>query len=288
MKPWIAVLLFCTVFIACDFNASDPAPPNLIRVGVLPDQSVSDLKAKYQPLLSYLSENTGIKFELMIPQDYSELVKWFEDKNIQLGYLGGFTFVQAHQNNSVVPLVFRDVDIRFTSSFLVKTNSTAINISDLKGKAFAFGSNLSTSGHLMPRYFLKEMKIEPENFFSEVKYSGKHDTTAYWVRDGKIDVGVANSKIVDQLFDQGKLNPKDIRVLWKTPYYADYVWAASSSLAPFFQTKIRNAFLSLSTKNPAHLNTLKHLGAEHFLPATSDEFSHIEMIARETGYLKKK
>lgn len=284
----VALFIFCFVLVSCKTKSNSDTPsPNLIRVGVLPDQQQSKLRSKYDPLMDYLSEEIGVRFELKIPNDYSEMVNLFADKKIEMGYLGGFTYVHASNSKSVVPLVLRDVDVRFTSSFLVKTESTVKNITDLKGKTFAFGARLSTSGHIMPRYFLKDMKIIPEDFFSSVKYSGRHDTTAYWVRDGIIDIGVANSIIIDQLFAQETLSPKDVRVLWETPHYADYVWAASSTLTPSLLTKIRNAFLNLSASNQEHSNILKKLGAGHFLPANSKDFSRIAEVARETGFLKE-
>lgn len=65
-------------------------------------------------------------------------------------------------------------------------------ITDFKGKVFSSGSNLSTSGHLLPRHFLKEMGIEPENYFSWVDYSGKHDLAAK-LQDAFLSLSMADN-----------------------------------------------------------------------------------------------
>ena len=69
----------------------------------------------------------------------------------------------------------------------------------------------------MPRHFMcSDKQIIPEVFFSEVHYSGAHDKTAYLVRDGTIDLGVANSEIIKKMIRDGRLKENDVRVLWET------------------------------------------------------------------------
>ncbi|MCP4379652.1 MAG: phosphate/phosphite/phosphonate ABC transporter substrate-binding protein [bacterium] len=153
--------------------------PSILRVGVLPDESVEALHQRHDALLGHLSAETRIDFELVLPPDYKELVRLFGNREVDLVYFGGLTFLRANLFHRAEPLVMRDVDSRFTSWFLVKDGDPAHDVVDFKGKAFAFGSRLSTSGHLMPRHFMKtEKHIIPEEFFSEVRYSGAHDKTA--------------------------------------------------------------------------------------------------------------
>jgi phosphonate transport system substrate-binding protein len=112
-----------------------------------------------------------------------------------MAWLGGFTFVQASLHGKVVPLVQREEDSKFTSKFIVNAAVGAKSLKDLKGKSFAFGSASSTSGHLMPRYFLQKEGIKPETFFKNVAYSGAHDATVAWVASGKVDAGALNASV---------------------------------------------------------------------------------------------
>ena len=151
----------------------------MIRVAVLPDQTEERLRERHEPLLEHLAEQTGWTFELYLPGSYKELVEGFGQRRWDLAYFGGVTFVRAAAAHGAVPLAMRDVDMKFTSTLITRKADSYHRISDLSGKRLSFGSRLSTSGHWMPRYYLKALYgIEPESYFSEVQYSGKHDLTA--------------------------------------------------------------------------------------------------------------
>jgi phosphonate transport system substrate-binding protein len=214
-----------------------------------------------------------------------QLGQWFADGTLDLALFGGVTYVKAHRELGAVPLVLRDVDGRFSSVILVSASNTAETIEDLKNQSFAFGSPLSTSGHIMPRYFMQKENLIPETFFREVKYSGAHDKTAAWVREGKVAAGAANSDIVQNMFLDGRLSVDDVRVLWESPPYPDYVWAVHPSLDESVPIRIRDAFLLLSDGDPSHQKLLKHLGATHYLPAQHADFQPVEEIIFPAGLL---
>lgn len=282
----IAIL---TIFIACaPSNKDGVIALSTLRIGILPDESKDKLIERYTPLFKYLSSEIGIPYELIIPNTYNDLLELFYAKKIDLAYFGGFTFIKARVFANAIPLVMRDVDTRFTSYFLVKTDHPARNISDFKNKTFTFGSKLSTSGHLMPRYFLKEMGIVPEVFFSEVRYSGKHDLTAYWVRDGRVALGAANHAVVNKMYEDGRLSEREVRILWETPPYPDYVWAVRPLNNKKFLIKLRDAFLNLSKTNKDHAKILEGVDAASFLPAGINDFSKLKDIIDVLQLLGKK
>lgn len=288
----VLVLVMVGVVSAGVFLASRPGSegdltPAVIRVGVLPDMDREELLRRYKPLLDHLSAETGFAFELATPESYDELVKLFRDGAVDLAYFGGLTFVRAHVFHGAQPLVMRDVDTRFTSYFLARPGNLASGLGDFKGRIFSFGSRLSTSGHLMPRQFLKTNKeIEPEAFFGEVRYSGAHDKTAYWVRDGEVDLGVANSEIIKAMHRDGRLKKGDLRVLWETPPYPDYVWAVRRGVNETIMSRLRDAFLSLEVGNRDHAGILLLMGAGSFLPAGVNDFMSLKLIAESLGLLE--
>ena len=117
----------------------------------------------------------------------------------------------------------REQDQQFTSKFIT-ADPQVKSLQDLKGKTFAFGSVSSTSGSLMPRYFMQKDGIVPEQFFSRVAYSGAHDATAAWVQAGKVDAGVLNASVWQKLVDSGKVDTAKVKVFATTPTYYDYNW----------------------------------------------------------------
>ncbi len=276
-------MLFVQVFFiyACSSNEENNKTISILRIGVLPDENKEKLLQRYTPLCEYISKQIGVPYDLVIPKSYSDLSDLFHEQKVDLVYFGGYTFVKAHTLDAAVPLVMRDVDISSTSYFLAKTDSPLQKLADFKGMKFSFGSWISTSGHLMPRYFLKEMELVPENFFCEVSYSGKHELTAEWVAEGRVDLGVANQMVIETMYKDGRLNINDVRIIWQTPPYPDYVWALSPSIKKNMQIKIRDAFLSLSKTNSFHSEILAGVGATSFLPCGINEFTKLKMVIDE-------
>lgn len=254
---------------------------SILRIGVLPDQSPETLNERYKPVLRYLSEYLQIPCELVVPDSYADLLNLFHEREVDLAYFGGYSYVKAHQIDHAIPLVMRRVDTRFTSLFIVNADSPVQTLEGLEGKRIAFGSRLSTSGHLMPRYFLQQKNIQPETFFSEVQYSGAHDKTAYWVRDGLVDVGAANATTIRSMLDNNLIGPDEIRILWETPPYADYVWAVQPEFTKDLDARVRDAFLQLSPANAEHAIILKNLNAVGYIPADPDLFAPLARIAGE-------
>lgn len=260
--------------------------PTLLRVGVLPDENPDVLRQRYRPLVDYLSTRLSTEVRLIVPADYHDAVRLFSENKIDLAYFGGLTFVQAQSYYGAIPLVMREIDTRFTSWFLVKPERAQLELSEFKDKKMSFGSKLSTSGHLMPRHFLRQnWAIEPEAFFSQVSYSGAHDKTVLMVRDGQVELGVANSSIVKKMIVDGRLHNDDLHLLWQTPPYPDYVWAVQNTMGEAMKIQLRDAFLDLDSFNPEDGEILAGLGATAFLPADPGEFENLHEIAASLDLL---
>ena len=279
MKAVLLVVL-PALLLGCSGEAKhDMLSPDVIMIGVLPDQSPGELVEKYTPLLSYLEEQTSLSMELVVPADYESMLDDFSAHRIHLANFGGFTFTRAERDNHAEPLVMRDVDLDFASCYLVLNTERRQAIGEFEGETFAFGPRLSTSGHLMPRYFLQTAGIDPDTYFASVRHSPGHDETARWVRDGDVVVGVANCVIVESMFLDGRLRQDVVRILETTPAYVDYVWAVHEHLDPTLKTRIRDAFMGLDPTYPEHQETLSKLGARAYLPASRADFDDVRRAA---------
>ena len=158
---FLILVTMAITFCACSANNDNKAPEKLtvLRISILPDESQNKLIERYTPLFEYLSSEIGIPYQLVLVKTYAELLELFHQKRIDLAYFGGFTFMKAHLNDNAMPLVMRNVDTRFTSYFLTRTDNPRQSVPDFKDQTFSFGSRLSTSGHLMPRFFLKKWAL---------------------------------------------------------------------------------------------------------------------------------
>lgn len=286
-----ALVIGAIVFAFIRISASEDRAAQKMSVGVLPDQSAAALKLSFDPLLEYLALQTGREFELLIPDDYQHLVELFESGAVDLAYFGGLTFAQARQSVGAVPVVMREADRRFTTSFIVRNEPPwdaclQLACDALDGAVLTFGSRLSTSGHLMPRYYLRsELGLVPEDSFGGVRYSGAHDQTALDVQSGAATIGAMNSAIYNSMLADGRIGQDTLVLIWETPPYADYVWAIQNDFDRGTIIAIRDAFLGLSVFEDAEKRILDALRADNFVPASARDFEALVSIAVESGLL---
>ena len=257
-----------------------------LRVSAIPDEAPTELLRKFKPLGAYLEQQLGMKVEFVPVADYPAVVEALATDRLDMAWLGGFTFVQVNlKTGNAVPLVQREQDAAFTSTF-ISADPQVKSLEDLKGKTFAFGSISSTSGSLMPRYFMLQDGIKPESYFSRVAYSGAHDATAAWVQAGKVDAGVLNSSVWDKLVKSGKIDTGKVKVFATTPTYFDYNWTVRGTLDPALAEKIKQAFLALDPANPEHKAILDLQAASRFIETKPENYKGIEEAARAADLLK--
>lgn len=247
----------------------------VLAFGLLPDENPSVQQINYGPLVDAIRTRTGFGVRLVLPPSYEDLVAAFSAGELDAAYFGGFTFLLAEEQSDALPLVMRDVDANFVSYVLVRKDREMRKISDLANGRFSFGSRYSTSGHLMPRYFLGEQGIEPELFFSGIKYSGTHDRTIQWVSDGTVDAGVVNGQIFERLLKAGDIHANALRIVWQSPRYVDYVWAVQSAMTDRTRRAIKEVFLSLTTESRSDARFLEHVGADYYIPADTRDFDDL-------------
>jgi len=225
---------------------------SVLRVSAIPDEAPTELQRKFAPLGKYLERETGRRVQFTPVTDYAAVVEGLATRKLEMAWLGGFTFVQARlRTGTAIPIVQRKEDEAFISRF-ISADPNIKSLADLKGHNFAFGSPSSTSGSLMPRYFLLKAGIVPERDLKNVAYSGAHDATVAFVASGKVEAGVLNASVWDKLVESKKVDTAKVRVFATTPPYYDYNWTVRGDLDPALVKKLTGAFLKLDPANPAH------------------------------------
>ena len=259
----------------------------VLRVSAIPDEAPTELQRKFAPLGDYLQQKLGMKVEFTPVTDYAAAVEGLIHHKLDMVWFGGFTFVQANERShgKVIPIVQREEDQTFKSVFI--TTEKSINkLQDLKGKTFSFGSASSTSGHLMPRYYMLAAHVNPETDLKRVAFSGAHDATAAAVAGGKVDAGVLNISVWDKLVAEGKMDPKVVRVFYTTPGYYDYNWSVRTDMDPALRKKLTDAFLSLDINKPKDKQILDLQRTKRFIPTKPSNYDSIKRAAENAGLLK--
>jgi phosphonate transport system substrate-binding protein len=275
--------------VACTFAlllSGSAHAQQVLRVSAIPDEAPTELQRKFKPLGDYLGQKLGMKVEFTPVTDYAASVEGLINNKLDMVWFGGFTFVQAkvRSGNKVIPLVQREEDEKFKSVFIT-TNKAINRLEDLKGKTFSFGSESSTSGHLMPRSFLLAARINPDIDMKRVAFSGAHDATVAAVSGGKVDAGALNISVWEKLVSQGKVDTKVVRVFYTTPGYYDYNWTVRSDMDPALRKKITDAFLALNANDLQGKEILELQRATRFIPSRAENYAAIEAAAKNAGLL---
>ena len=240
----------------------------VLRVTAIPDESPTELARKAAPLVKYLEAKLGMKVEFTPVTDYAASVETLVNGKVDLAWFGGFTFVQAsvRSGGKVIPLVQREEDERFRSVFI--TADPAIKtLADLKGKDVSFGSQSSTSGHLMPRSVLLAAGIDPDKDFKRVAYSGAHDATIAAVAAGKVQAGALNISVWEKFVADKKVDTDKVRVIFTTPAVLRLQLVGEHGDA---RSAAHQAHASFPRARPRHARRQGNLGAATRDPLRAD------------------
>ncbi|MDA1096179.1 MAG: putative selenate ABC transporter substrate-binding protein, partial [Chloroflexi bacterium] len=234
-----------------------------------------------------LETELGVKVRVIPAVDYSAVVTAFNRGDVQLAWFGGLTGVQAR---IAVPgakaIAQRPEDERFRSVLIVGSGVPAVGLEDLRGLTFSFGSESSTSGHLMPRHFLLEAGVDPATDFRGLpNFSGSHDTTWKLVESGAFQAGALSEEVWDRAVREGTVDLSKVRELTRTPAYYDYNWTVRPDLdATFgrgFTDRLTQVLLDL--KDP---EVMELFATDRFIATENANYAAIEGVARAIGIVQ--
>jgi phosphonate transport system substrate-binding protein len=299
-----ALLLLAVLALVCAACESDPStvaaapdPNRTLKISAIPDQDPAKLATINGTMATYLASTLGVKVEFVPVTDYAASVSLFRTGDIDMVFFGGLTGVQARvQTPGATLLAQRDIDDAFQSIFIANASAGIAPVGDvnqlsvLKGKRFTFGSESSTSGRLMPEYFLDQAGLSSgKDFSGPGGYSGSHDKTIDLVQAGTYDAGALNLQVWKSRKANGSVDLTKVTELFVTPAYHDYHWMAGprteERFGAGFTGKLRDALLALDYTNPEHAKLLDLYGAKKLIATNPGNYSQIESIGRKLNLI---
>jgi phosphonate transport system substrate-binding protein len=268
-----------------------------LNIGAIPDQDPQELQRLYGTVADHLSRELGVKVAYKPVTDYTAAVTAFRVGDLDLVWFGGLTSVQAQrQVKGAVPVAQRDIDADFHTVVIANKGRgiapirDASGLSSLKGHTFTFGSESSTSGRLMPQYFLARAGVELGDFAGKPGFSGSHDKTIDLVQAGSYDAGALNEQVWLNRKASGTVDSEKVDVVWRSPGYPDYQWVirpdADERFGKGFTDRVRRALLALKASDPEDAKILDLFGAKRFIPTREGDHAVTERAGRETGLLE--
>jgi phosphonate transport system substrate-binding protein len=260
----------------------------VLRVTTIPEEAATEQMRKFGPLTKYLERTLGTKVDFVPVNDYPAAVEALVNKQVELVWFGGFTYVQAQirSGGKIIPIAQREEDTNFRSVFITQTNSGIKTLADLKGKQVSFGSQSSTSGHLMPRSFLLDAGIDPDKDFKRVAYSGAHDATIASVVSGRVDAAALDITVWRKFVAEKKVDTSKVNVFFTTPPYFNYNWSVHADMPAAQREKITTALLILNMNNPEGIEILTLNRATKYIPTKPENYKGLENAVRNIGLIR--
>lgn len=307
-KALLATLLLLILPLAACNSNSNPTAQNSATsensaatqpfvTGAIPDQDPEKLQRLYGKLADYLEAELGVPVEYKPVTDYTAAVTAFKVGDLDMVWFGGLTGVQARsQVPGAEAIAQRDIDADFHSVFIANKDSgiapftEASGLQSLKGRTFTFGSESSTSGRLMPQYFLEQAGVKLEDFKGEAGFSQSHDATIQLVEAGTYEAGSLNEQVWKSRVAAGEVNLDKVEVIWRSPAYFDYHWVINPEVkaryGDDFVEKVQAALLKLDPAVPEQKEILELFGADKFIATKNDNYQQIEAVGRSIGKIQ--
>ena len=269
-----------------------------LRIGAIPDQNPERLNRRFGQLAAELSDKLKVPVRYVPVSNYPAAVSAFRTGSLDLVWFGGLTGIQARlQTPGAKVLAQRAIDAKFNSVFIANSSAGLQPISSidalkgLQGKRFTFGSESSTSGRLMPQYFLAQAGVTTKQLAGgQAGFSGSHDATIALVQSGSYQAGALSQPVWDTAIKSGKADPNKVKVIWTTPPFGNYHWLARPNLdqrfGKGFTTKLQKAIWGLTPTTKRQKTILELFAAKRFIPAKESDYQPIEKVGRQLGKIR--
>ena len=237
----------------------------------------------------------GLELDWVLYSDYDALVKAFVNREIDLAWNGPLAYVKIRRqlNDPCQVVAMRDVDVNFTTHFIVSSTSHIQTLRDLKGKRVALGSRRSVQAGLLAYYFLQQAGIDPERDLAACTfYDERRSSTASDERDvieqvckGNYDAGAVCQRTLEVMQASGSLDPDSLRRIWSSPGYSHCCFTAHSNMDQDLAQRITQAFVSITAASPAGKAVLNGEACAAFVPGQLDGWDTLEKAAEQEGLI---
>lgn len=287
------LLLCCFVFLpGCDPQEQPPAQPAVdmtfqtYRIGLLPEHNIFEQKKRYDPLLTYLSEQLGVKFQSVILPRYGNAIKNFHQLNLDGAFFGSFTGAMAIKSLNVEPLA-RPQYLSGASSYygmvFVKKGSKIRTAEDLRNKRMVFVDRATMAGYLLPLSYFKSIGIDDySTWFSEYYFSGTHEDAIHDVLNGIADVGAAKNTVFYRLAEADNRIVEELEILKTSPHVPANGLAMVKDIPEDLKHKLQEALLTMHLRS-AGRPVLEGLGIDRFISTTEIDYQPVFDYAKEIG-----
>ncbi|QGY39210.1 phosphonate ABC transporter substrate-binding protein [Pseudodesulfovibrio cashew] len=271
-------------------NASgSDAWPKTLKLGFIPTEGAADSAKRAKPIAQQLEKDLGVKVEVFTASDYNGIITAMANKHIDLAYYGPKSYVEASEKANAEAVVLelnKQGQPGYTGIIITRKDSGITAMDQAKGKSFAFTDPNSTSGYLVPNVmFARDMKIDPNTYFKEVRFSGSHGASILAVKNGSVQVAATNNIDLDRMIEKGAVSLTDFNIIKRSDLIPGAPIAVRKDLPESLKVAIAGSLLKIND-NHESLQTLQNGGYRHTADSNYDIVRYLKRLKKQLAQKK--
>ena len=260
-------LLTLTIFSIAPLVFTQGVQAQEINFGLISTESSQNLKQNWLPLFADLERQTGIKAKPFFASDYAGIIEGMRFKKVQAAWLGNKSAMEAVDRSGAevfAQQVAANGSLGYYSHLVVHRDSALNSVEDVlknaKSLSFGNGDPNSTSGFLVPGFYVfAKNNVDPKKIF-RVSRAANHETNLLTVAIKQVDVATANSEALERLHVVQPEKFKEIKVIWTSPLIASDPILMLKDLPDATKQKLKDFFYGYGKTDAKEKETLMNIG----------------------------
>ena len=257
-----------------------------INFGFISTESSQNIKSDWMPLIEDMEKQTGLKIKTFFASDYAGIIEGMRFNKVQIAWMGNKSAMEAvdRSNGEVfAQMVNADGGQGYYSHLIVHKDSPLNNLSDMfsnaKNLSFGNGDPNSTSGFLVPSFYVfAQNKVDPKTAFKVVR-NANHETNALAVANKQVDVATNNSENIEKIKERQPEKFKEVKIIWTSPLIPLDPLVMSKNLPEATKAKIKTFFYNYAKTDPREKEIVMKISKlSGFKASTNDQLKPIRQL----------
>lgn len=265
----------------------------VVKIGYMNCNNEQETKHRFLPLTRYLSDKVGVEF-VMVPVDTHDFEKRFKEGEFAFTHTNSLLYILLKERYNLTLLASEkrgNFGSRSGGAIIARKGSGITELSQIKGKRFAFGPMLAPTGYLAEYDLMLRSGIDPEKdlgAYTIPSGSFKHEKLIYGVLFGEYDVSAATLLDLETMTKEGKITADDFTILAQTPLIPYCTFGAAAKADPDLVAKVRKALLELKATDTAEvdgekLKVLKAAWIDGYEELTDKDYDSVREMAKRVN-----
>jgi len=265
-------------------NAGTKDWPSTVKLGFIPTEGAADSAKRARPIAKKMQDILGVKVEIFTASDYNGIITAMANKHIDFAYFGPKSYTEAAEKANAEAVLLelnKKGQPGYTGIIIARKDSGITNMEQAKNKTFAFTDPNSTSGFLVPNViFARDMKVDPNTYFKEVRFSGSHGASILAVKNGSVQVAATNNIDLDRMIAKGAVSLDDLVILKESDLIPGAPMAARKDLPESLKAAFAGALLQIND-DPEALKVLQNGGYAHTSDTNYDIIRYLKRLKKQ-------